>query len=666
MPADTPLTASVRVLSHPVGDDGPTPPPRLADAEPVNRKLFGKFTEHLGRNVYGGAWAQIVANPEFALAAVWPQRGALLGRLQAAGAAFGLPGLASALADDLPPWWMAEGTVLLQAGERRGRPVLTLRAPGGPGGRLITPVYLPVQRTRSYRLQCHVRGDVPLTVSLRGPGHGTWASARVHPTGGWATHEIVLDGQSDPLPPAGTPFHLVFEPGAAGCLQLRRCLLFPADHLDGWDADVVRFLREAHLPLLRFPGGNFASGYHWRDATGPLEDRPVRPNPAWPEVEWNHVGTDEWLRLCELVGCEPVICINAGDGTPEEAAQWVEYCNGEPATPLGALRALNGHPQPYGVRLWEVGNELYGSWQVGSTDAAGYAARYRQYASAMRARDPGIELIANGDTEAWNRTLVFAAGGQVSALSHHCLYAGFPDDADPRRVYLEHMAFTPAYRQMWDELARPLREAGLVPKVAITEQQVFTHKEHLPNNATLTEAIWTASIINEALRAGDLVAMLTHSALVNHGGGLRKEREVVYAQPVWWTTHLYATAPAPLYRLELEIDSPRFSVNPYRLRTVPDAAYLDAVGMTDPTGGVLLFFLINRHPDSPLRVHLLLPPGSPPARRAEIHTLSGDSYMARNTLEEPGAVRPEVEERAWHDAEPMVLPPCSLVRLRLS
>jgi len=661
MPADPPLTASVRVLAPP--QHGPDAPPSLRPpgAAPVNRHLFGKFTEHLGRNVYGGAWAQIVPNPGFAPAGLWPNRGELLRRLQAAGTEFGLPALAAALAGDLPPWWLAEGMLRLDTAERRGRLVPRIVAEGAGAGRLITPLHLPAHRTSNYRLHLHVRGDAPLDVSLRLAGHGTWASGRIAPGREWATCELALSGAS--VPPAGAPFHLVLEPAAAGCLELRRCLLFPADHLDGWDPDVVRFMREARLPLLRFPGGNFASAYHWRDGVGPLEDRPMLPNPAWPEAEWNHVGTDEWLRLCELAGCAPLICVNAGDGTPEESADWVEYCNGAVTTPLGALRALNGHSEPYGVRLWEVGNELYGSWQVGATDSAGYAARYRRHTSAMLARDPGIRLIANGDTEAWNRTVVFGGGQHVRSLSHHCLYGGFPDDAEPLRVYLEHMAFTPAYRRMWEDLTRPMREAGLAPRLAITEQQLFTKRPHLPGNDTLAEAIWDASILNEAIRAGDLVEMLTHSALINHGAGLRKEREVVYAQPAWWTTHLYAGAPAPLYRLELEVDTPRFGVEPYRLPTVPDAPYLDAVALADEAGTELVFFLINRHPDAPLAVTLALPAGG--FEQAEIHTLSGESYMARNTADRPDTVRPAVQRRPWNPAEPLVLPPCSLVRLHL-
>lgn len=652
-----PIKASVRVL--------PGPLPR----QPINRRLFGKFTEHLGKNVYGGAWAQIVTNPDFAPIETWPNRGELLRRLHRESVEMHLLPLASAAALGLPPWWAVEGDLEHAFGQRRGRPVLTVTAARAGAGRLVTPVYLPVHRTGGYRVRLHARGSCPLRVSLRSAAQGDLLAAVIVGTDGdWRSQEISLQIPAGSAPPPGTPFHLLLEPQAAGAIELRQCLLFPDDHLDGWDPDVVRFLREARLPLLRFPGGNFVSAYHWEDGIGPVDDRPVLPNPAWPEVEWNHVGTDEWLRLCELVGCEPLVCINAGNGTPAEAARWVAYCNSPVDTAPGALRALNGHPEPYEVRLWEVGNEIYGNWQVGHTDALGYAERYRRFAGAMLESDPTIQLIANGDVEAWNRTLVFANPGQVRSLAHHCLYSGYPDHADPERVYLEHMAFTPAYGRMWRELVRPMEEAGIAPTLAITEQQVFTHKPHLPTNATLMEAIWTASIINEAIRSDGLVELLTHSALINHGGGLRKEREIVYAQPVWWVTHLYGTAPESLYRMNLAVESPTFSVDPYVLRTVRDAPYLDAIGLTDRDGAERVFFLINRHPQRAMAVELDMPAGH--YGNVETATLTGESFMATTSWTRLDAVKPVIEREARRQSPgekaTFLLPPVSVVRVRWS
>lgn len=652
--SNEPLTAKVRVAVD------------AAPSKPVNRWLFGKFTEHLGRNVYGGAWAQILENPEFADADVWPNRKSLLSRLQTAAVERKTPKLSASLARGVPPWWVAEGEVSSRLMPKSGRWIWRVTA--SESSTLYTPVFLPAHRTRSYELRLRARTVVAIRVGLADAETGQLlAGVELAPDTAWNEHLVSLELPSNHDHQVGTPYHVVIELLNSGLIELSRATLFPSDHLDGWDPDVVRFMREAKLPLLRFPGGNFVSAYRWEDGVGPVDDRPVLPNPAWPEVEWNHVGTDEWLRLCELVGCEPLICVNAGDGSPEEAAAWVEYCNGDASTPMGALRAANGRREPYRVRLWEVGNEIYGEWQHGHTDAAGYAARYPVFARAMKEADPTIELIANGDTEAWNRTVVFGSDEPIRSLSHHCLYAGYSGEEDPDRVYLEHMAFTPAYARMWQELAQPMREAGVKPLIAVTEQQVFTNKRNLPNNQTLTEALWTASIINEAIRSDGLVEMITHSALINHGGGMAKVREVVYGQPVWWTTHLYGSTPESLVWIEADVESPVFSVEPYRLRTVESAPYLDAVVLHDPANGDYWLFLVNRHPTQAIVVDINLPVGS--ARTVEKATLTGDSFMAANDWRQPDKVSPSFESIAVQSKDGTLgtweLPACSLVRLHV-
>lgn len=643
MPAQNRLDAELRVHA-----------PR-AEAPTVNRRLFGKFTEHLGRNVYGGAWAQLVENPDFAPASAWPDPAVLLRRLHAAESTDALP-LASAVASGLPPWWCAQDAHPQISLQPTG-PVLSFDGPG----QVQTPIYPPTHRVRRYLLRLTAHTTAPMHVSLLEGGRRPWASVLLTPDASGGTREMVLEGAA-PAPP-GTPFHLRITAAGPGRLQLRRCLLLPADHLDGWDPEVVARMRAANLPLLRFPGGNFVSGYHWRDGVGPLEGRPVLPNPAWPEVEWNHVGTDEWLRLCAHVGAEPLICVNAGDGTADEAADWVEYCNGEPSTPMGALRVRNGHPAPYDVRLWEVGNELYGAWQTGATDAAGYARRYQEFARAMRARMPGITLIANGHTELWNRTLVAASAEPVTALSHHALYGGFAAEANPDDVYLEHMAFPPAYRRQWDALTAPLVARGQAPRLAITELQIFTQRPNLPHNGTLTEALWDACILNEAIRAGESVSLITHSALVNHGGGLRKERGIVYEQPAWWVTHLYGSAPHPLRVCAADLSCPTFTAErAERLPTLPNVPWLDALALATATGDhAFVLFLVNRHPQATGHLMVTLPGRG---GVADIATLSAPSYMAANTWREPDAVRPQHRRQPWlAGTVPLHVPPLAPIPL---
>jgi alpha-N-arabinofuranosidase len=264
-----------------------------------------------------------------------------------------------------------------------------------------------------------------------------------------------------------------------GTVWLDQVFLFPADHVDGFDPDVVRLWREARPPLLRFPGGNFSSGYHWKDGIGPVDRRPTLPSPAWPIAEYNHVGTDEMMKFCMAIGCEPLICVNAGDGTPEEAAEWIEYCNRGTETRYGALRDENGNPAPYYVRYWEIGNELYGRWQIGHCSAREYAARYVRFVRAMRKVDPNILFIANGHSQEWNAEVAKRKPELLRSLSVHTLVGGgTPGDADPADTFQALMAHAHAYPDLLGQLAAPMRRAGLRPRLAITERSALDRIHH--------------------------------------------------------------------------------------------------------------------------------------------------------------------------------------------
>jgi len=174
--------------------------------------------------------------------------------------------------------------------------------------------------------------------------------------------------------------------------------LMPADNVHGFRADMVKLLKELDSGIYRWPGGNFVAGYDWRDGIGDRDKRPPRYDYAWNTVEYNDVGTDEFMTLCGLLGIDPYLCVNAGFGDAHSAAEWVEYANGSADTPMGKLRAKNGHPEPYRVKWWGVGNEMYGEWQLGHMDIDHYVIKHNQFAEAMRAVDPSIEIVASGAT----------------------------------------------------------------------------------------------------------------------------------------------------------------------------------------------------------------------------------------------------------------------------
>jgi alpha-N-arabinofuranosidase len=195
---------------------------------------------------------------------------------------------------------------------------------------------------------------------------------------------------------------------------------------DGFRKDVLEALRRMRLSVMRYPGGNFASGYHWMDGIGPQSQRPTRCDMAWSSIEPNQFGTDEFIKLARKMDWQPMLAANLGTGTPEEARNWVEYCNNPTGTYYANLRATNASAQPYNVNLWCLGNEMDGPWQIGHVPADQYALRAQQAAKVMKDTDPSLELVACGtcvDTLPtyleWDRVVLEYLGDAADYLSLH-------------------------------------------------------------------------------------------------------------------------------------------------------------------------------------------------------------------------------------------------------
>ena len=172
--------------------------------------------------------------------------------------------------------------------------------------------------------------------------------------------------------------------------------LMPADNVQGFRPDTIALLRQLHSGMWRLPGGNFVSDWNWYDSVGDIDKRPPMFDYAWNAMQTNDVGMDEFMTLCRLIDTEPYITVNAGFGDAHSAAEEVEYMNGSATTRLGSMRAHNGHPEPYHVKFWDIGNEPYGSWQLGRTDLKYYVLKHNEFAKAMRKADPSITLLASG------------------------------------------------------------------------------------------------------------------------------------------------------------------------------------------------------------------------------------------------------------------------------
>ncbi|MGI8914900.1 MAG: hypothetical protein ACR2JY_14145 [Chloroflexota bacterium] len=164
----------------------------------------------------------------------------------------------------------------------------------------------------------------------------------------------------------------------------------PLSDAAGFRSDVLTAAQALRIPVLRWPGGNFVSGYHWQDGIDPVGQRPRRLDLAWHVEESNRFGTDEFMQYCQALGTEPYLCVNMGTGTQDEAQGWAEYCNGVGNTHYANLRRENGHPEPYGVKYWGLGNEMYGPWQIGRLSAEDYVKKAIEFAKVRHWTDPSI------------------------------------------------------------------------------------------------------------------------------------------------------------------------------------------------------------------------------------------------------------------------------------
>ncbi|HEX4270346.1 MAG TPA: hypothetical protein VHZ32_03135, partial [Rhizomicrobium sp.] len=224
-----------------------------------------------------------------------------------------------------------------------------------------------------------------------GDGAGERQSQQISVKSDWATVPLKF------APKATTSTaRLEITGTGTGSFRVGAISLMPDDNLKGFRADTIGLLKQMNSCFWRLPGGNFVSGYDWRDAIGDPDKRPPVLDPAWHAPQPNDVGTDELITLCELLGVEPYLCVDTGYGSPREGAELVEYCNGATTTRMGAMRAANGHPEPYKIKYWNVGNEMYGYWQIGYMTPEHYMIKHNRFAKAMRKVDPSITIIAVG------------------------------------------------------------------------------------------------------------------------------------------------------------------------------------------------------------------------------------------------------------------------------
>ena len=354
---------------------------------PTSKYEFGMFIEHLGPLVFRSLWSEMLDDRKFYFPITAPKpEGAGHHRRG------GFPGIGLRKWRPVGP----ENVVTMDAkepfvGAQSPRVELDASTPHG-----IQQTGLSLVKGKRYVGHIWLRGTPGSTVKVAlvwGPAAGDRATASFHLTAN-AYRKLPFHFTAG----AGTS-QAVFEITGTGkgYFHIGTVSLMPADNVDGFRPDTIALLRQLHSGMWRLPGGTFLSDWSWYDGVGPRDKRPPTFDYAWNAMQSNDVGLDEFMTLCKLIGVEPYITVNAGFGDAHSAAEEVEYMNGSVHTRLGAERARNGHPAPYRVKYWDIGNEPYGSWQLGRTDLKYYVLKHNEFAAAMRKADPSIVLLASGN-----------------------------------------------------------------------------------------------------------------------------------------------------------------------------------------------------------------------------------------------------------------------------
>jgi alpha-N-arabinofuranosidase len=471
---------------------------------PLSKYVYGQFIEHLGRCIYGGIWAEMLEDRKF----FDP-----VGSKQSPWKAIGPAGQVTM--DRVDPFVGAQ------------TPKITLPGNGQAAG--VSQGGLALRRGKEYVgricLACDP-WDTSVEVSL------VWGN-------GPEQRQTMKITRLDTISSDYTKWPLRFTAGGdtdtgrleitaagRGSFHVGTVSLMPADNVHGMRADTLELLKQLDAPVYRWPGGNFVSGYNWRDGIGDPDRRPPRKNPAWLGIEHNDFGLDEFMTFCRLLKTEPYISVNSGLGESRGAVGEIEYANAPADRPGGQLRATNGHAEPYHVHWWSVGNEMFGDWQLGYMGLERYIPKHNQFAAAMRAADPSIKLVAVGAAGPWSEGMLRKCAGSMDLMSEH-FYCGenakdlaahvreIPDEI--RRIANAHRD----YRKRLDSLR------GKDIRIAMDEWNYWYGAEpygQIGCRFHLKDALGIAAGLHEYARQSDIVFMANYAQTVNVIGCIKTSK----------------------------------------------------------------------------------------------------------------------------------------------
>ena len=602
----------------------------------IPRSIFGTFLEPIGNSTYNGLWAELLRNPSFE-DSLWDVK-------HVAEMVKDDPELrrASEMALPLPwePLRYAQGSRYAPQWNDAAnsyRSLLLMALPDKQTG-IRQKVYLPVHRVSHYVGSVYLKpvsgpGQIEVSLRERNNADRVFDRREIQIGGtGWQRYEFALDllpHQIEPLEPAD----FVIAASHETRVLIDQASLLPGDNIAGMDPEVIEMSRELKTPIVRF-GGNFTSAYHWRDGAGPRDQRISMLNIAWGIPEYNQFGTDEFLRFCQLIGAEPQIALNLGTGTPQEAADWVQYVNAHWADHSGGL-------------LWELGNELWGDFQVGYPTLPRVAERTKSFSDAVRKVDPKARLIATGaDPDAfhdWNAAQLANLPDTFNYLSTHFVVTTNSVQAPhPSPDFVAKATFA-----LPIELERRLRNMhqqfqdspGHNVNTAFTEWLFWSSEDQFsPRYDNMGGAIGTAGLLNMLLRNSDIVPISDMTGIIEFGG-IWKTRGRVFGVPAYWVFRMYSNADvARLVETQNNVQKYDVEQGSTRLPSIADVPYLDVVAAINSSGNKLTLFCVNRHLTRDLETRINLSGFRPTNSTAR--SLFANSIYEKNDETEPEHIHP--------------------------
>jgi alpha-L-arabinofuranosidase len=450
----------------------------------------------------------------------------------------------------------------------------------------------------------------------------------------------------------------------------------------GFRSDVAELVRELDVPVIRYPGGNFVSGYNWEDGIGPVEDRPTRLDLAWRSLETNQVGVDEFVPWCKTIGSEPMMAVNLGTRGVDAARNLVEYCNVQSGTEWSDLRRRNGASDPYDIRLWCLGNEMDGPWQIGHKTAEQYGLLAATTGRAIRRVDPSIELVVCGSSHVrmptfgkWERTVLEETYDIVDYVSMHSYYEQRGDDrASFLACATDLDRFIDGVVATCDHVRAVLHHPKRI-QVSLDEWNVWYQKKFVgEENLAIGEAPRliedTYNVVDAVVVGNLLISMLRHAErvrigclaqLVNVIAPIRTEP----GGPAWRQTTFHPFALTSRYGrgsvVRTEANSPTFETSWFG-----DVPALDAAATLDTESGAVSLFVVNRDQHEPLATAIDVR-AQPDLAIAKHMAVYDDDPDAVNSAELPDRVIPRQLDgaRIQDGRVEVVLPPASWHLIRL-